>query len=228
MLTRKEFEDSLDQALEFWGNKTADEIVELIGPEVALMYKFNQRNHHHDLDLFSHTLKAVDNLSTMDDNLLKVATFFHDIGKPKVAREKDDRIVFYGHAKLSSRIAKKILHELGYNNNEIVLINFYIEHHDDFISFVLPETVEKFKKIHLIEINEKNLQRYITKLYNKHKVMFTTLNFRDVLIDLIKLCQADVKAQAEFVYSNGILVDSISNKLKKMDAILLLINKIIR
>ena len=47
--------------------------------------------------------------------------------------------MFYGHAKCSDEIARVILHQMGYVSDEIEQICFYISHHDDFISYVLPE-----------------------------------------------------------------------------------------
>ncbi len=56
-----------------------------------------------------------------------------------MARVKDGRTVFYGHAQKSVEIANSLLNRLGYMSHEIEQILFYIGHHDDFISWILPQ-----------------------------------------------------------------------------------------
>lgn len=113
-----------------------------LGPTVTRMFGFDQKNSHHCYDLMEHTLRAVEaikreDLTEEEFTKLRVAAFFHDIGKPDVAsfNEKTGQQVFYGHAAHSVEVAKPILEELGYSEDEIAEISFYIGHHDDFISY---------------------------------------------------------------------------------------------
>ena len=113
-----------------------------LGPTVTRMFGFDQKNSHHCYDLMEHTLRAVeaikrDDLTEEEFTKLRIAAFFHDIGKPDVAsfNEKTGQQVFYGHAAHSVEVAKPILEELGYSEDEIAEISFYIGHHDDFISY---------------------------------------------------------------------------------------------
>ena len=138
-MTRNQMEQSLAEPLGFWLKRTAEEVNNLLGSEVSVMVDFDQRNPHHCYDLFMHSLYTVEGIKDTALVLLRVAAFFHDIGKPSVAMEKQGRLVFYGHAKKSAEIACSILKKIGYSDDEINEICFYIKHHDDFIAWVLPE-----------------------------------------------------------------------------------------
>lgn len=96
MIKKDVFEGTLKNPLEYWGTKDRNEVRELLGTEVAAMVGYNQRNPHHCYDLFMHILHTVDELDDQFSILLKTAAFFHDIGKPEVATEKKDRLVFMG------------------------------------------------------------------------------------------------------------------------------------
>lgn len=138
MMTREEFEKSLINPLTYWNNKSKTQVKALLGKEVARMVQYNQRNPHHCYDLFLHTLHTVRFISDDTPIALRAAAFFHDIGKPYVAQDKNGRRVFYGHAQKSAEIARKLLRELGYSFSEIDYTSFYISRQDDFISWVLP------------------------------------------------------------------------------------------
>lgn len=112
------------------------------GEDVLRMREFEQNNAHHCYDLWEHTLRTVEGIKKeglTDEQFrrLRVAAFFHDIGKPDVAtfNEKTGQQVFYGHATHSVDVARPILERMGYSAEEIEQIGFYIGHHDDFISY---------------------------------------------------------------------------------------------
>lgn len=94
---------------------------------------------------------------------LRIAAFFHDIGKPYVAQEKQGRLVFYGHAAKSAEITIKILKNLGYSDQEVNRICFYIRHHDDFISWALPTESYDHENPYLVEITTENVATHIEK-----------------------------------------------------------------
>lgn len=111
-------------------------------PAIVRMIGFDQNNLHHCYDLWGHTMHTVESIDKeglTDEEFVKlrVAAFFHDIGKPDVAKinEKTGQQVFYGHAVHSVEVARPILESLGYSEEEIKQLSFYIAHHDDFISF---------------------------------------------------------------------------------------------
>ena len=118
-----------------------DQLGCVLGNAFAKAKAFPQNNPHHCYDLLNHTIKTVeflncDNLNETESYELRIAALYHDVGKPAVAFEKDGRTVFYNHAVKSRELAQSELvkHELGECSLDRIL--FYIEHHDDFISFI--------------------------------------------------------------------------------------------
>lgn len=122
------------------------------------MIKYNQNNPHHCYDLFLHTLYTVENLGDSASDALRIAAFFHDIGKPFVATQKHNRTVFYGHANKSAEIAHQLLLRMGYALSEIERVCFFVKHHDDFISWVLPSEPYDRSNPYLIEISPPKLK----------------------------------------------------------------------
>lgn len=219
MMTRADFEDSLKHPLAFWQDKSKDEVNDLIGYETARMVGYDQKNPHHCYDLFSHTLYTVSGIPQQSSDCLRAAAFFHDIGKPAVAMEKSSKLVFYGHAKKSAEMATAILERMGYVQDENDLICFYISHHDDFISWVLPTDQYDHNNQFLIEITHCHLEKQIGKVM-KENIVLQYGSAYNIWMELFTLCDADVSAQSELVYKNGVLVDSKNHKLQK--------NKLIR
>lgn len=215
MMKRNVFEESLMDPLAFWLLKSKEEVCCLLNEKVRDMVGFDQRNPHHCYDLFAHTLHTVSEIKNTAPVLLRVAAFFHDIGKTVAAMEKQGRLVFYGHAQKSSEIAPMILKEMGYAVEEIKEICFYIAHHDDFISWVLPEEEYDHKNKYFVQINEENLHRHIEKVDKKcseNDFHPNESNWRN----LLDICYADASAQAETVIQNGITIDTKEHKLKKI------------
>jgi putative nucleotidyltransferase with HDIG domain len=225
MISKSEFETSLKNPLDFWQNKSAKEVEQLLGKDTAAMVGFDQHNPHHCFNLLDHSLHTVDHLKTNANPLVRTAAFFHDIGKPKAAFQKQDRLVFYGHAQKSAKIVRPILEELGYTSKEIEELCFYIGHHDDFISWILPEEKANPKNKTLPVINKENLQRFIEKTKKKmsNEAFVPSLQNWQNLLDLV---EADASAQAEEVYRNGELVDSKEHKLQKVQALRQALNEI--
>lgn len=153
MITRDEFEKLIrdKNVLDLFSVFSKTDIMELFGKEVAETYGYNQCNPHHCYDLWNHTLHTVDSISSnglnVDDYLtLRIAAFFHDIGKPQSCQEKENgHRSFHGHPQKSAELTIPILKKIGYSNEEINKICLYIGHHDDFINFAneLPEELKE-------------------------------------------------------------------------------------
>ena len=216
MMDRGSFERSLENPLAFWKGRSKEEICDLLGTDVGAMVGFDQRNPHHCYDLFLHTLHTVAGLPDSSSSLLRAAAFFHDIGKVKVAREKNGRLVFYGHPQISAEISDPILTELGYSRAERERILFYISHHDDFITWCLPEDIEENDgtKYYTV-INKKNVLRQIRKMENEAPFLFRNKDGKEIWSELISLLEADAVAQADAVIINDVIMDTKEHKLKK-------------
>lgn len=218
MIDRLEFEITLKSPIQFWGNLSKANVNRLLGPEVAQMIKYNQNNPHHCYDLFLHTLHTVENLGNNASDTLRIAAFFHDIGKPFVATQKHNKTVFHGHANKSAEIAHQLLLQMGYAMSEIERICFFIKHHDDFISWVLPSESYDRSNPYLIEISPPNLKSHIVKTMNDY-ACFETNEIHQLWGNLLLLCRADTLAQTDKVYRGRIVIDSKVHKLKKIESI---------
>ena len=218
MIDRHEFEISLKSPLQFWGNMSKENVDRLLGPDVAQMVKYNQNNPHHCYDLFLHTLHTVENLGNNASDTLRIAAFFHDIGKPFVATQKQNKTVFYGHANKSAEIADQLLLQMGYAMSEIERVCFFIKHHDDFISWVLPSEPYDRSNPYLIEISPTNVKTHILETMKKYGC-FEKNEIHRVWRELLLLCRADVLAQAEKAYQGGRMIDSKAHKLNKINSI---------
>ena len=86
-------------------------VLEMIIPEIYDTYDFNQRNPHHNRDLFSHIVEVTSR--TKNDLITRLAALFHDIGKVKAQKIDDNGIAhYYGHEKISANIAYNCLSHL--------------------------------------------------------------------------------------------------------------------
>jgi tRNA nucleotidyltransferase (CCA-adding enzyme) len=77
-------------------------------PELAPLVGFDQKNPHHQYDIFTHTAQVV--AGTPADLALRWAALLHDIGKPGCfSLDEQGTGHFYGHAKLGGQMADQIL-----------------------------------------------------------------------------------------------------------------------
>ncbi len=214
-MDRKVFEEELlrGNITEKYLELSKEEIVQRFGDGIANVVDFgDQNNNSHQYELFEHILRTVDSVDTskmtVEDALkVKIAAFFHDIGKPEVAKlnEKTGQTQYIGHAKESENKAVEILEEMGYDANEVSEIAFLIQIHDDFIPIsskndVTPDRIAKV----FASINKK-LDNYKP-------------NINDMK-NLLALCRADVMAQSEVIEKNGEVVDTRAARIEKLDAI---------
>lgn len=126
-----------------------NDYIDVIGvfiPEVLHMVGFNQNNKHHIDDLIIHTLKVVKMVKPV--NYLRLAAFLHDFGKvTSYSVDSQGEGHFYGHEKISAKLAETIMRRLKYSNKDINKVITLIENH-----------------MIQIEANEKQLKRLIQKI----------------------------------------------------------------
>ena len=210
MIDKQEFEQILkrEDLKSLLLNSSKESIEKAFGKEVANMKDYNQNNPNHQYDLLEHTIEVMEGLPKEkylpeDYKTLKITAFFHDVGKPEVAKEKDGKTVYYHHAEKSKEISTGILQQMGYTENEIQRILFFVQHHDDFInvSTIDDKTVEKVSKI-LEKMKDGEYEPT-----NKDQMM------------LLDLCRADVQAQSEVIEEKGEIKDTRKNRLDRYNKI---------
>lgn len=88
-------------------------------PELETTFGVTQ-NIYHIYDVWTHTLKTLEAISEDSDLTMRLATLFHDIGKP-ATRSVDvhGNVHFYTHQDVGSEIAYRVLSRLRYPNDVI-------------------------------------------------------------------------------------------------------------
>ena len=131
----------------------ADDVVESINnnmeyllqtiPEIKYCIGFEQNHPHHHLDVWNHTLLALS--QSEKDFDIRLCLLLHDIGKPFSYQDEEVRH-FRNHATVSSEMSKEILHRLGYDEEYINYICYFIENHD---TKILDEQIKNNYEISL-------------------------------------------------------------------------------
>ena len=96
-------------------------------PELKDMIGFEHKHPHHHLDVWKHTMLALD--ISPNDFDIRLVLLLHDIGKPHCFQEGEVRH-FKGHAKVSSQMAFNILKRFEFDEDKINEICYLIELHD--------------------------------------------------------------------------------------------------
>ena len=105
-----------------------DGILELVFPFVKEIKRIPGNSHHH-LDLIHHSIETVKQIKT-NNPILKIAAFYHDIGKPATwTIEPIGRHRFIGHDLVGAQIAIKELEDLKFSNKQIKYICKMIKYH---------------------------------------------------------------------------------------------------
>lgn len=111
-------------------------------------------NTHHHLDLFHHSIETMRTIR-LDNALLKLAAFCHDIGKPQTHTiEPSGRHRFIGHDDVGSKLIKPILKDLKFSKKQIDYVSLMIKNH------IYPSALMSAK-----DVQEKAKVRFVRKLY---------------------------------------------------------------
>ncbi len=111
------------------------DILAVVIPEITPMIGFDQQNPHHHLDVWLHTLAALQ--ESPSDPILRLALLFHDIGKPSQFSVDEKGVGhFYGHPAISEQIAESVLTRLRFDRRTIDAVTSLVRWHD---SDILPE-----------------------------------------------------------------------------------------
>lgn len=111
-------------------------ILELILPELEALRGCAQPvQYHQEGDVWAHTMAAIDSLPAEAPLIARLATLFHDIGKPDTYKLKE-RIRFDSHASIGAKLAAKIMHRLNFSHEQINAVTWCIEHHMMMMSFL--------------------------------------------------------------------------------------------
>lgn len=133
-------------------------------PELDQTVGVEQPGGYHRWDVFEHTLRVVD--YAPPKLIVKLAALFHDCGKPQSRVLTDDGATFYGHDRLSRKLAVEAMRRLRYSNDIIDQVSMLVRRH------MFSESA-----------GEKGIRRLLNK------------TGPDLIFDLIELRRADTSAQ---------------------------------
>jgi len=144
-------------------------VLEIIFPELAALKGVEQRDDYHHKDVFEHTMKVVDNLASLSDNiLLRFTAMVHDIGKPRVKRFVDGAgWTFHGHELVGVHMLRRLCKRLKLPN--------------EYLRYSQKLTRLHMRPIHLIGegVTDSAIRRLIVQAGEE-------------IDDLMTLCRADI------------------------------------
>ena len=136
------------------GIRLLDELnlLDYIFPEVKKMVGFDQHSSHHNLDLFDHTMKVLENCPS---NLkTRMGALFHDTGKIDTFFLDDKgEGRFFGHQEISEKIMRKRLKVLKYPKKFIEDTSLLVQRHMDNTNTYTKKSVRKL----LRKVGEENI-----------------------------------------------------------------------
>lgn len=117
-------------------------LADLVLPELPAL-KLEADEHHHHKDVYQHTLTVLEQAIDYEadyglekDLISRLAALLHDIGKPATRKlEPGGAVTFYHHDIVGSKLAKKRLRELRFDNDTIKAVSLLVELHLRFFGY---------------------------------------------------------------------------------------------
>lgn len=159
-------------------------LLEYIIPELMICIGFDQKNFHHDKDVFNHILAVLDNTPAKLE--IRLAALLHDIGKPQCFTIDQNKVGhFYGHNKKSAYISREILKRLKFDNKTIDTVSLLVYEHMSKFDKIKTSSIKKFMNRVGIENLEDLFELQIADLKGSAK------EFQDFskVLDLKHKCQ---------------------------------------
>lgn len=105
------------------------DVIGVFIPELLPAVGFEQKNHHHIYDVYTHICKAV--AAVPPEPALRLAALLHDVGKPETFFvDQNGTGHFYGHEDVSAKIAVEVMERLRYERALTERVHDLILYHD--------------------------------------------------------------------------------------------------
>ena len=112
-------------------------VIRHVIPELDACYGCEQNNQYHYMDVFMHSITALENAEkchrfpdSWADNYVRLALLLHDIGKPICkTTDSNGHDHFYGHTAVSGEMAKDVLKRLRFSNDIVDTVSELITYH---------------------------------------------------------------------------------------------------
>lgn len=134
------------------------DVICVLIPELAPCVGFRQYNPRHALDVWEHTLAALEASEAKEP--LRLAVLLHDIGKPP-AFSMDKQLVghFYGHAVIGGAMTERILRRLRYDHETVQTVSELVRLHDR-----IHEPVQERQMKRLLSKHGEHMLRQLLRL----------------------------------------------------------------
>lgn len=104
-------------------------LLKYIVPELEEGYKVSQ-NKHHIYGCYEHAILSLRYAAKRNFNkYVRLASLFHDIGKPRAKRGEGPNATFYGHEVIGAKITIQILNRLRFSKKDIEKIVKLVRYH---------------------------------------------------------------------------------------------------
>ncbi len=104
-------------------------LLKYIIPELEEGYKVSQ-NKHHIYGCYEHAILSLKYAAKKNFNkYVRLASLFHDIGKPRAKRGQGPNATFYGHEIVGARMTVQILNRLRFSKKDIEKIVKLVRYH---------------------------------------------------------------------------------------------------
>jgi len=174
-------------------------LLEYIMPEIISCIGFEQHSKFHHLDVFEHTMKALD--ETPPELTIRLATLCHDIGKPESFELVDNQGRFYGHDKASVTLADKFLSRLKYDNKIKEDVLLLVGNHMRLLDLDNKKSVKKFIK----KIGENRLDAYLQ--LRRADILSSTTNDTLESVEKMRLCFKSILESKEPISLNDLAIN---------------------
>ncbi len=175
-------------------------VMRIVFSEISEMPGVEQRQDHHHKDVFLHTLKVVDNLAQVTDNVwLRFAGLVHDIAKPDTKKFIEGiGWTFHGHDEIGARRMKKIFQRMRMPMDKLPYVEKLVRLHLRPMALAIEGVTDSAVRRLLFEAG-------------------------DDFEDLMKLCRADITSKNKGLideYSrNYYLVESRAKEVEEKDKV---------
>jgi poly(A) polymerase len=128
-------------------------LLPIVLPQISALKGVAQPPQYHpEGDVWIHTMMLLEGLPAECSLTLAWGALLHDVGKPatfRPAKETGDRIRFDGHVEVGMAIARKLLSELRFSNDDTEQILALVEHHMRFkdVRRMKPATLKRFVRL---------------------------------------------------------------------------------
>lgn len=130
------------------------EIVAEIVPEAAPCFGFAQNSRYHCYDVWEHTLAALS--YAKPDRIVRLALFFHDLGKPAVYSEDANGGHFRDHARVSVQLAGDAMARLRYDKDTTARVLELVRIHD----IPLPTQKKGIRRL-MMQLSAEDIERLL-------------------------------------------------------------------